>query len=87
VGQLPDHGEHLADQLGIEGGRLPLPPDVVRALGLDARFKTVKLGLVDGMVIAVAERRRVHRVPTRDHRDLAAVRVGPRLARSFELLP
>ena len=34
----------------------PLPSDVVRALELDARFKRLNLGLVDGMVIAVAER-------------------------------
>lgn len=66
---------------------LPLPSDVVRALELDARFKKLKLGLVDGTVIAVAERRHVYRVLTTDRRDFGAIRVGPRLARALELLP
>ena len=66
---------------------LPLSPDVVRALELDARFKKLNLGLVDGTVIAVAERRHVYRVLTTDRRDFGAIRVGPRLARALELLP
>jgi len=66
---------------------LPLPSDVVRALELDARFRKLDLGLVDGTVIAVAERRRVYRVLTTDRRDFGAIRVGPRLARALELLP
>jgi predicted nucleic acid-binding protein len=66
---------------------LPLPSDVVRALDLDARFQKLHLGLVDGTVIAVAERRHVFRVLTTDRRDFAAIRVGPRLARALELLP
>ena len=66
---------------------LPLPSDIVRALELDARFNKLNLGLVDGTVIAVAERRRVYRVLTTDRRDFAAIRVGPRLARALELLP
>ena len=66
---------------------LPLPSDVVRALELDARFNKLNLGLVDGTVIAVAERRRVCRVLTTDRRDFGAIRVGPRLARALELLP
>ena len=66
---------------------LPLPSDIVRALELDARFNKLNLGLVDGTVIAVAERRRVYRVLTTDRRDFGAVRVGPRLARALELLP
>ena len=66
---------------------LPLPSDVVRALELDASFKKVNLGLVDGTVIAVAERRGAYRVLTTDRRDFGAIRVGPRLARALELLP
>jgi predicted nucleic acid-binding protein len=66
---------------------LPLPSDIVRALELDARFAKLKLGLVDGTVIAVAERRHVYRVLTTDRRDLSAVRVGPRLTRTLDLLP
>lgn len=66
---------------------LPLPSDIVRALELDARFKNLSLGLVDGTVAAVAERRQVYRVLTTDRRDFGAIRVGPRLARALELLP
>jgi uncharacterized protein len=66
---------------------LPLPSDIIRALELDARFSGLALGLVDGTVVAVAERRRVYRVLTTDRRDFGAIRVGPRLARPLELLP
>ena len=66
---------------------LPLPSDIVRALELDARFVQLSLGLVDGTVVAVAERRHVYRVLTTDRRDFGAVRVGPRLTRALELLP
>ena len=66
---------------------LPLPSDIVRALELDAKFNKLKLGLVDGTVAAVAERRQVFRVLTTDRRDFGAIRVGPRLARALELLP
>ena len=66
---------------------VPLPTDIARALQLDAKFEGLGLGLVDGTVAAVAERRRVYRVLTSDRRDFGAVRVGPRLARALELLP
>ena len=66
---------------------LPLPSDVVRALELNARFKKLNLGLVDGTVIAIAERRHVYRVLTTDRRDFGAIRVGPCLARALGLLP
>ena len=66
---------------------LPLPSDIVRALELDARFAKLSLGLVDGTVAAVAERRRIYRVLTTDRRDFTAIRVGPRLTRALELLP
>jgi predicted nucleic acid-binding protein len=66
---------------------LPLPTDIVRALELDARFGDLDLGLVDGTVAAVAERRQVYRVLTTDRRDFTAIRVGPRLNRALELLP
>lgn len=65
----------------------PLPSDLVRALELDARFKRLNLGLVDGTVAAVAERRNVYRVLTTDRRDFGALRVGSRLTRTLELLP
>ena len=66
---------------------LPLPVDIARALELDARFAGLKLGLVDGTVAAVAERRRVYRVLTSDRRDFSAVRIGPRFNRALELVP
>ena len=66
---------------------LPLPSDLVRALELDAKFKDLKLGLVDGTVAAVAERRQVYRVLTTDRRDFSALRIGPRFSRALELLP
>lgn len=66
---------------------LPLPTDIARALELDARFEGLELGLVDGMVAAVAERRRVYRVLTTDRRDFTAIRIGPRLTRALEILP
>lgn len=66
---------------------LPLPSDIARALELDAKFEGLNLGLVDGTVAAVAERRQVYRVLTTDRRDFGAIRVGPRLARVLELLP
>ncbi len=57
---------------------LPVPSDLVRALELDARFKNLNLGLVDGTVAAVAERRQVYRVLTTDRRDFSVIRIGPR---------
>jgi len=66
---------------------LPLPSDIARTLELDARFEALALGLVDGTVAAVAERRSVYRILTSDRRDFGALRVGPRLARALELLP
>lgn len=66
---------------------LPIPSDLVRALELDAKFKDLNLGLVDGTVAALAERRKIYRVLTTDWRDFGPIRVGPRLSQSLELLP
>lgn len=66
---------------------LPVPTDIARALELDARFRELELGLVDGTVAAIAERRNVYRILTTDRRDFSALRVGPRLTRALELLP
>jgi predicted nucleic acid-binding protein len=65
----------------------PLPSDIARALELDAKFETLGLGLVDGTVAAVAERRQVYRILTSDRRDFGAIRLGPRLQHVLELLP
>ena len=67
--------------------QLPRPADLVRALELDAKFKELSLGLVDGTVAALAERLKVYRVLTTDRRDFSAIRVGPRLSQPLELLP
>jgi predicted nucleic acid-binding protein len=53
-----------------------LPSDLVRAMELDAKFHQLKLGLVDGLVAAVAERRRINRVLTTDRRHFGVIRVG-----------
>jgi predicted nucleic acid-binding protein len=66
---------------------LPLPADLVRALEYDAKFRELNLGLVDGTVAALAERRRVYRVLTTDRRDFGTIRVGPRFAQALDLLP
>ncbi len=66
---------------------LPTPADLARAVELDARFADLRLGLVDGTVAAVAERRRVPRVLTSDRRHFAALRLGARLDRAPELVP
>jgi predicted nucleic acid-binding protein len=66
---------------------LPTPADLARAIELDARFAQLGLGLVDGTVAAVAERRRVLRVLTTDRNDFSPLRVGPRLDRALELVP
>ena len=66
---------------------LPLPSDIARALELDAKFQELGMGLVDGTVAAVAERRQVYRLLTSDRRDFGAIRVGRHFARALELLP
>jgi len=66
---------------------LPLPSDIVRALEIDAKFKERSLGLVDGTVAALAERRKVYRVLTTDRRDFSAIRIGQRFTQALELVP
>ena len=66
---------------------LPLPSDLVRALQFDAKFTDLEMGLVDGTVAAVAERRQVYRILTTDRRDFGVIRVGPRFTRALDLLP
>jgi len=66
---------------------LPLPSDLVRALEFEAKFKELNLGLVDGTVAALTERRRVYRVLTTDRRDFGTIRVGPHFSRALELVP
>ena len=63
------------------------PTDIVRALIIDAKFRELSLGLVDGTVAAVAERRRIHRVLTTDRRDFSSVRVGSHFMTALQLVP
>src|SRR5205823_1249769 len=63
------------------------PIDLARALVIDAKFASLELGLVDAMIAAVAERRRVKRVLTTDRRDLGAVRLGARFDAKLDLVP
>ena len=66
---------------------LPVSSDLIRALEFDAKFKELDLGLVDGTVAALSERRKVYQVLTSDRRDFGAIRVGPHFSRALELLP
>jgi uncharacterized protein len=52
------------------------PADLVRAMEFDAKFHQLELGLVDGLVAAVAERRRISRILTTDRRHFSVIRVG-----------
>ena len=61
--------------------------DLARALQLDAKFHQLQIGLVDGIVAAIAERRRVLRVLTVDRRDFGALRVGARYSQALRLVP
>ncbi len=61
--------------------------DLARAAQLDAKFQQLQLGLVDGVVAAVAERRRINRVLTADRRDFATLRVGARHPQALMMLP
>ena len=63
------------------------PPTVghlSRALEVDRRFADLRLGLVDGSVVALAELLGIRRLATRDVRQFAAVRL--RNGRAFELV-
>jgi predicted nucleic acid-binding protein len=64
-----------------------LPSDLIRALELDAKFRELRLGLVDGTVAAVAERRRIYRVLTTDHRHFRAIRIGERYGKVLVIVP
>ena len=57
--------------------------DLQRARELDRRYRSVQLGLVDTVVMAVAERRRADAIVTLDERHFAAVK----LRRHLKLLP
>jgi predicted nucleic acid-binding protein len=63
------------------------PPDLVRALHIDARFASLELGLVDSIVCTIAERHSIDRVLTTDIRDFTAVRIGLKYDRALRPVP
>ncbi|HEX6765294.1 MAG TPA: PIN domain-containing protein [Polyangiaceae bacterium] len=63
------------------------PEDVARGLELDEKFAALKIGLVDGVVAAVAERHRAFRILTTDRRDFGAIRVGRHFTKALTLVP
>jgi hypothetical protein len=63
------------------------PPTVgqlSRAMEVDRRFADLRLGLVDGSIVALAESLGIRRLATRDVRHFTAVRL--RDGRLFELV-
>ncbi len=61
-----------AGVFNVEWGR---DTDLQRAHALARQYRALKLGLVDGIVIAVAERLRAEAVATLDERHFAAVTI------------
>ena len=61
--------------------------DIARAMEFDRRFASLELGLVDGMVAAVAERRAVYRILTTDRRDFGPIAVGSRYDKPLVIVP
>ena len=84
---LPELDYLMRAQLGNAAARLFLtdvaegqfsiehsqPGDIVRAAALDARYAELALGLVDGVVIAVAERLHATAIATLDLRHFGAL--------------
>ena len=59
----------------VEWGR---PEDLARANALHVKYRALQLGLVDGAVIAVAERLRAKAIATLDVRHIGAVAIRGR---------
>jgi predicted nucleic acid-binding protein len=62
----------------------PTLNDLSRAMEIDRRYADLRLGLVDGSVVALAEALGIRRIVTRDVRHFAAVRL--RDGSPFELV-
>lgn len=72
----------------IDGPYEPLPVDPtdwVRIAELGLQYRDLPLGTVDASVVAAAERLKVTRVATLDHRHFSVVR--PAHVEAFELVP
>ena len=61
--------------------------DVVRAMELDQKFNGLEIGIVDGVVAALAEPLRIYRILTIDHEDFGPLRVCERYTLSLEIVP
>jgi len=61
--------------------------DVVRAMELDQKLHGLEIGIVDGIVAALAERLRIYRILTIDHEDFGPLRVGERYTQRLEIVP
>lgn len=61
--------------------------DITRAIELDQKFRELEIGLVDGVVAALAERLRIYRILTIDHEDFGPLRVGARFTQRLETVP
>lgn len=62
-----------------------LDADFTRAIELVEQYADSEIGLVDASIVAIAERLRIRRIATLDHRHFAIFR--PRHCPAFELLP
>lgn len=49
--------------------------DIIRARELCTKYRDLQIGLVDAVVIAIAERRDAHAIATLDLRDFGAVKI------------
>ena len=54
---------------------------------LDEKFHELEIGLVDGVVAALAERLRIFRILTIDQDDFGPLRVGRRFTQRLEIVP
>lgn len=63
------------------------PDDILRAIQIDQKFHELEIGLVDGVVAALAERLRIYRILTIDHEDFGPLRVGERFTQRLEIVP
>jgi len=86
---LPEVDYMLASRLGAQvqaaflmdlaGGLFPIEwgdhRDLVRAVSLCRQYAGLGIGLVDGVVIAIAERRRAEAIATLDLRHFAAIAI------------
>lgn len=64
-----------------------LPEDLARAIQIDEKFADQEIGLVDGTVAAIAERRRVYRVLTIDIAHFRSIRVGTNYRQALTIVP